>query len=285
MKYSFSIGCMFKNEAPYLEEWIEHYLKRNTDHFYFINDQSDDKYQHILNKYKKYITVFNVDEDLFFTGRQMYFYNKFFKGILKDTEWIGVFDIDEYVWSPHSCDFKKCLNFLKINHIDYYRIPMILFGSNKYRNQPQEIVNSFTRRVNFDKDYLKFIHKWWQYKNIARADKITNFRIHDFDTVQPCKKISQNNLNINANLFRLNHYRLQSEEKWRASLIKTDINSYIPPDPDNFSPGLKSGINNNSRLNYRTMELFYQSDLVQNAVEDYNLVDQNRCNNILYEPK
>lgn len=275
---------MFKDEAGYLEEWLEHYLRRNVDHFYLINDQSSDDYQKTLDKYKKYITIFNVDEDFRQNGRQIYFYNKFFKKILAETEWIGVFDIDEYVWSPYSHDLKKCINFLKENNIDYYRIPMVLFGSNNHISQPKEIVNSFTRRISFDKDYLRFVHKWWQYKNIAKSDKIINFKIHDFETVPLCKKISQNNLDINKNLFRLNHYRLQSEDKWRANLIKTDINFYMPSSSDNFSPGLNIELDY-TQTNYRTMELFRKSDPKQNMVEDFGLVNQNECNNNVYAKK
>lgn len=39
-----AIGTIFKNEALYLEEWINHYLNRKVDHFFLINDKSDDNY-------------------------------------------------------------------------------------------------------------------------------------------------------------------------------------------------------------------------------------------------
>jgi hypothetical protein len=268
---------MFKNEAPYLKEWLEHYLNRNIDHFYLINDCSTDNYIEILNKYSKYITLFNVDETISVTGRQIYFYNKFFRTILDKTAWIGVFDIDEYVWSPYSYDFKKCANFLNQNHIDYYRIPMVLFGSNKRIEQPKEIVNSFTKRINFDKEYLKFILQWWQYKNVAKANKIISFKIHDYETVDSCNKIFQNNLDLNKNLFRLNHYRLQSKNKWENNLNKSDINLYIPPSSENLCPNVNIKLNNNP-YNYRTMDLFYEADKHQNQIEDLDLIYQNKCN-------
>ena len=34
---------MFKNEAPYLKEWLEHYLNRNIDHFIGQGYDENDK--------------------------------------------------------------------------------------------------------------------------------------------------------------------------------------------------------------------------------------------------
>ena len=77
MSYILSIGAIFKNEAPYLKEWIEHYLARGVDHFYLINDNSDDNYLKILNQYKEKITLFHINEQFNSYGRQDYFYNKY----------------------------------------------------------------------------------------------------------------------------------------------------------------------------------------------------------------
>lgn len=280
--HSFCVGAMFHNEGPYLAEWIEHYLNRNIDHIYLINDQSNDDFEIVLGKYKKYITVFNIEERLEKPGRQIYFYNKFFKPILKETEWIGIFDIDEYVWSPHFVNLKLILDQFKKQNIFYYSIPMVLFGSNNYVHQPKKIVDSFTKRVDFDKNYLLFVNKYYQYKPIVKSDQIINFNIHYHDVA--CTKIGQNNLSINKNLFRLNHYRLQSEDKWKEKIDKKDINLYFPLSSENISPNIKVNLNKNF-LNYRNMELFYAANKIENKIKDLGLIEQNKCNGILYEPK
>lgn len=266
---------MFYNEAPYLEEWLDHYLNRSVDHFYLINDRSDDDFKSIIQKYKKYITIFDVEEILEKTGRQIYFYNKFFKSILKETEWIGVFDIDEYVWSPYHVNFKTILRNLQKQNIFYYSIPMVLFGGNNHIKQPSKIVESFTKRVNFDKNYLLFVNKYYQYKPIVKSDQIINFNVHYHDVL--CEKFGQNNLDINKNLFRLNHYRLQSEEKWKQKINKKDINFYSPLGSENISPGLCVKLND-SIFNYRNMELYYEANRQENSIQDLDLIEQNKCN-------
>lgn len=48
--YNLSICAIFKNESHILDEWIQHYLKRNINHFYLINYNSTDDYIPIINK-------------------------------------------------------------------------------------------------------------------------------------------------------------------------------------------------------------------------------------------
>ena len=40
--YKLSVGTIFKNEEHIIKEWIEHYLYHGVEHFYLIDDNSDD---------------------------------------------------------------------------------------------------------------------------------------------------------------------------------------------------------------------------------------------------
>ena len=52
-----SVLAMFKNEAPIIEEWIEHYIREGVEHFYLIDNGSSDNYESKINKYKTKITL------------------------------------------------------------------------------------------------------------------------------------------------------------------------------------------------------------------------------------
>ena len=41
-KYYLSIGVLFKNESLILKEWLDHHIFHGVDHFYLINDNSND---------------------------------------------------------------------------------------------------------------------------------------------------------------------------------------------------------------------------------------------------
>jgi len=43
-KFHVSICAIFKNEAPYLREWIEFHRIVGIDHFYMYNNRSDDDF-------------------------------------------------------------------------------------------------------------------------------------------------------------------------------------------------------------------------------------------------
>jgi glycosyltransferase involved in cell wall biosynthesis len=52
--YNLSVGAIFKNESHSIREWIEHYIYRDVEHFYLIDDSSTDNTVEII---KPYISV------------------------------------------------------------------------------------------------------------------------------------------------------------------------------------------------------------------------------------
>jgi len=277
----FSIGAIFNNEAPYLKEWLDHYINRGAEHFYLINDKSDDNYIEVLEPYIKnnYITLFDILETRDHTreGRQSDAYNHFFLPIKNKSEWFLICDIDEYIWSTKNLKITDSLSLLEKNDIYYYEIPQILFGSNGYKIQPQNIVNSFTKRQIINEKYQKFIKKHFQFKPIFKSEKVNKFIVHwHFSS---CEKMRPFFNDPNECLFRYNHYRLQSEEKWKINLNKKDVNNFIPKISTNFSPGLSQKITNKEK-NYRTLSLFLEADKEQNIIEDFDLINQNIKNNL-----
>jgi hypothetical protein len=116
MNYTLSVGAIFKNEAPYLKEWIEHYLNRGVDHLYLINDFSDDNFIDILKPYEKHITLFHNKNTQIIKYKQPACYNRFIFPVLNQTKYILVCDIDEYIWNPINLSLKDVLNeFEKMN--------------------------------------------------------------------------------------------------------------------------------------------------------------------------
>lgn len=275
--HKLSIGAIFYNEAPYLKEWLDHYINRNVDHFYLINDNSDDNFKEVLDPYiqKGYITLFNVTEEFGYEyGRQEKIYNHFFFPLKEHTDWFLICDIDEYVWSPKDINFKNLLDLMEKEKVFYYRIPMILFGSNGHKEQPESIIKSFTKRQIIDEKYLKFKQKYAQIKILSKIKKIKEFKVHwhpsDYEEFDPYFT------DPSQCLFIINHYRLQSEEKWKENLKKKDVNNYRPKYPMNFSPNLKiKKYKSIHDKNYRSMSIFYEANKEQNLIEDLGLLNQN----------
>jgi hypothetical protein len=300
MKYNLSIGAIFKNEGLIMREWLVHYLNRGVEHFYLINDGSDDNFQEIIEEFNKYITLFNVDEDINYDGRQKYFYNKFFHPIKHETKWILVCDLDEFVWSPMNINMNHTLKIMENENISSYLINMILFGAMNFIKQPKSVVNSFTQRQTTNEWYSKWLMGYDQYKTICLAGDIERFQPHrqissyehKLKMFTPqynkeknipiyIKEINKTMLfqyrsdfsDLNSNFFRLNHYRLQSLDRWRKIVMKRgDVNRYVPKNLLGFSPNLNK---ENTSPDFRNMKLFLDSNKIQNKIDDYDLINQN----------
>lgn len=52
-QYKVSVCAIFKNEAPYLREWIEFNHIVGVDHFFLYNNNSEDNYEEIIEPYVK----------------------------------------------------------------------------------------------------------------------------------------------------------------------------------------------------------------------------------------
>ena len=107
-KYNVSVCAIFKNEAPYLREWIEFHKIVGVDHFYMYNNNSDDGFRDVIDKYVKEGTVTLIEWP--YDQKQMECYKDCIEKFSSETRWLGFIDLDEFV-VPKSSD--KIYDFLK----------------------------------------------------------------------------------------------------------------------------------------------------------------------------
>ncbi len=143
--YYLSVGAIFKNESHILSEWLQHYLSEGVDHFYLIDNGSNDNYMPLLERYidDGTVTLF-VDSK---PNSQIELYNKYFIPVKQQTEWILICDLDEFMYSRHP--FDKISNFLHSipDNIGCINVPWKMFTSSGYIDQPKAVVKSFTTRA------------------------------------------------------------------------------------------------------------------------------------------
>lgn len=94
-KYKVSICAIFKNEAPYLKEWIEFNLIIGIEHFYMYNNNSEDDYESILKPYIKKGIVTLIQWP--YNQQQMECYKSCIRDFASETNWLGFIDIDEFI--------------------------------------------------------------------------------------------------------------------------------------------------------------------------------------------
>lgn len=228
-KYNISIATIFRDDAPYLKEWIEYHLLIGVDHFYLYNHLSQDNPEKVL---KPYIDSGIVD--LIYTN-EPFWKSKFLKPHKKYnnaqlrayhdatrraqfiSKWVAYIDTDEFI---SIADVEPLPEFLK-QYEDYggLIINWRLFGTSNINKIPNNrlLTETLTWRNNSvrGKDYDHV-------KTIARPERISKFRIHYFSYHHPyvCVKPDHSLLNPNhANLLggpidkiKLNHYYFRDKQ-------------------------------------------------------------------------
>lgn len=102
-KYELAIGAIFRDEAPYLKEWIEYHLLVGVEHFYLYNNLSSDDYKKVLAPYIKQGIVEIKDWSYAYTdiGRwapiQCSAYNEILQKAKGKTKWLAIIDTDEFI--------------------------------------------------------------------------------------------------------------------------------------------------------------------------------------------
>lgn len=100
-RYNASVCAIFKNEAPYLREWLEFNHLVGVEHFYMYNNNSEDDFRTVLEPYIKSGLVTLVEWP--YNQKQMEAYMDCIQKYSSETKWLGFIDIDEFI-VPKSTD-------------------------------------------------------------------------------------------------------------------------------------------------------------------------------------
>ena len=249
--YTLPVGAVFKNETHCLKEWLDHYLFHGVEHFYLINDQSTDNYMEILTPYlEKGLVTLYQSAHASYLGRQRHLYNDFILPHFnrKETHWLLMCDLDEFLWSPKAIDLKVVLS--EMDHMWQIQVLHTLFGSNGHDAEvpANTLVASYTRRSATTPTETPGLLKYFVNSSYCTVESLN---IHY--ATAPDHDKTKHFMILNNPYFVLNHYCCQSKEFWRS--VKCTRG-----DADNYR--------------VRTMADFDEYD--QNVVEDLRLFEQNK---------
>jgi hypothetical protein len=187
MKYYSAVLGVFKDEATFLPAWIRHYLDRGIEHIYLLDDFSSDGYEDRISDFLSdgRVTLKKVGEedlDKSMEWRQVHLYNKYFGFSKDETFWLGVFDLDEFFYSPHTKDLDRILRDAEKTKYQELLADWYWFGSNGLEEQPLDIVGSFTMRGSKHAREYRYLkegyHHEWCCKSFGRSESISKIRHH-----------------------------------------------------------------------------------------------------------
>jgi hypothetical protein len=212
-----AIGAVYKNEAHILQEWIEHYLAHGVDTVFLINDKSTDNHLQVRKLYEnngRVVFYDAADDDLkgaAGSNRQTRIYNTYLLPHAQDFEWFGIFDLDEFLYSPQNLNIRDLIfeTFSNADDVSQIGAHWIMFGSSGHVEQPKQVVSSFRRRCDIEPGSLRMplCFKWT--KSIVRTIDLKSFGIHS------SKVHSGRRVVVRPSLLSVNHYAIQSLDFFR----------------------------------------------------------------------
>ena len=224
------ICCVFKNEAPYLKEWIDFHLKQGFQKFFLIDNRSDDNFREILKPYIENGTVRLLDSvhenmDTFIQAEEL---NAALPFIRKDTGehcWVAFIDVDEYLFSVEKQAIAQSLNAFTGKKIAAVLANWLMFGTSgkQVLDRDKPLIEQLTSRAPVEHDehglfkpiaYLPNVYRFFEgpHRPIAMGESECFYS--DGSRFQP-----EESKFIHAPL-RINHYWYRSEEYYREHKLE-----------------------------------------------------------------
>lgn len=160
-----AVCAIFRDEAPYLEEWLTFHRGVGVERFFLYNDRSIDGYRAVLTPW---IASGIVELQDWHEQNQVAAYNDCLARHRDDATWIAFLDLDEFLYSPTGKPVPQILEYYEDAAAIF--VYWSLFGSGGLKTKPSApVVSSYLRCQALD----KAIHDDFDHGMPGTADHIT----------------------------------------------------------------------------------------------------------------
>ncbi len=196
-EYELSVLAIFRDEADYLEEWIEFHEYNGVEHFLLYDHLSTDDYLKVLQPYiDRGLVELRHWEDPTWPQAQIDAYKEGIKKMMGVTKWLAIIDIDEFIVINDEGNIGGFLN--KYQDHAGVAINWQIFGTSGYQSLPKGewITNQLTLKA--PHDYRSFWGANHFLKSIVRPDRINvdsthkNVGNHIFMPLHPYRMVDEN---------------------------------------------------------------------------------------------
>jgi hypothetical protein len=255
-KYYLSAALLFRSEANYLAEWVHYHEMLGVEHFYLYNNLSDDHCKEVLKPFIDRGVVELIDwpyehADLMeFYAIQMKAYTNAFERAKGVSEWLAVFDSDEFIVPNQHASISEMLRSLEKQdpkgNIAAYRIRWVVFGTSGVKTIPEGnlLIELLTKHETTPHKYSKNISKPAYVKYVGDAHK-AKLKKH-----KEMKQLDVSTAQINHYMYRDQTFfetvkiprvqkRGDSIEQLRESEANANISDIYSDSIKRFIPALK----------------------------------------------
>jgi hypothetical protein len=215
-----AVVVIIKNEAPYLEEWLAYHRAIGVEHFFIYDNGSTDHLHRVIDPWVNHGLVTLVHWPL--PGGQIDAYSHALRLYGPSVEWLGFFDVDEFVVPLVDPDIPTLL--ARWSDASDVRMPRVDFGFSGHRGPPDALtIEAYTEVADvFGRDPSKPP----RVKTFARSRSVSAVGIHtatvpDEPRDARGKKVPARTIGRDCwELVQVNHYYTRSFEEFEAKRFR-----------------------------------------------------------------
>jgi Glycosyltransferase family 92 len=220
-----ALATAYRDDAPYLHEWIEFHRLVGAERFFLYDNGSTDRHREILEPYLRDGTVVIHDWPIPVmgdTGRPSGLIRAFDDCISQhrgDARWIGFIDVDEFLFSPAGGTVADLLRgFEQAPGVTVHRAE---FGTSGHRTRPPGLViENYLHRGRHLPDTRAYYKSIVDPSRVERCASVHHFFYRDGLAVDEnghpvSAGIRPEKTPVSFERLRINHYRTKSEEELR----------------------------------------------------------------------
>lgn len=237
MKYRLSLCLIFKNEAPFLKEWLEYHSMLGVEHFYMYNNNSTDNFREIIQPYieKGIITLIEWP----YEQSQFKAYKDCYDRFRFETNWLSFLDADEFICLKYQNNIVNWLS--KFDKYPAVNIHWLMFGTGGVveHDYSSNVIEQYFASwdclnkhgkciINTRYDIANF-HTWYVHHHTYMYYKICGIRmvipaVNQFGYICTIDKIWGGGKDkLKSSTIQINHYFTKSWSIYSTKMKKTDV--------------------------------------------------------------
>ena len=214
-----AVCAIYRDEAPYLREWIEFHRLVGAEHFYLYDNMSTDSHREILDPYIDRGIV-TLTEWPPFPG-QMKAYQHCLEHHRDESRWLAFIDLDEFLFSPTGRALPEILT--EFEAWPGVAVTRMIYGTSGHEDKPDGLVIE---------SYVKRAYNAHSIKSIVDPREVTSnvdnphvfYYRSGFAVDENKVLIDQPPFHFtptrSCSLLRINHYVTKSESEFAVKLAR-----------------------------------------------------------------
>jgi hypothetical protein len=217
-----AICAVYRDEAPYLSEWLEFHRIVGVERFFLYNNRSTDDHAEVLAPYVADGLV--MVHDCPDVPAALRVHVDCIERHRDDARWIAFIDIDEFLFSPTGRTVPEVLE-------DYEKWPAVVvnlawFGTSGHVTKPSGLViENYVRRAADGSRRNRIVKSIVDPRRVLRPGPNTNYFLYtDGHAVDELGRSVQSDLTESPTFerLRINHYVTKSEAEARIKLSRPE---------------------------------------------------------------